>query len=280
MADSNSSESTEQYRRVAAWQLTSGEYDQPALDPSLPVNSYIICDTQRSGSHMLGRLLLNAGIGLPLEYFNIAMNVEMRTRWNVPDGDHDTYVREVLARRTAPNGTWGCLLQLPHYAQHHQAIDRHLLPHAKLIYLYRRDLVSQAISLHLAGRTGLWSFDGIKTTQPRVDSHGAPRKVGSIFHTLKCAGKLKREFAQWEQFFACRQAKVLRIAYEDILADQSAAIRQIAEYLNLPPTAYRIPPAEQRDNKMPPEVEAARQRLKRRSKLLGFMVAVRYGRSR
>lgn len=276
MSKANSTEPMNEEQRAAAAQIRSPEFDQPEVDPHRPANWYLLCATQRSGSHFLGRLLLRAGIGAPLEYFNIRTNVELRARWNSKDGDHDHYLSELLRWRTSPNGAWGCSLHWTHYLHHQQVLDQRLLPHAKLIYLCRRDLVSQAISLHLARRTGYWGFDGVQTTDPRVDSRGRPRKLGSVLHTVKCAGKLKHEFREWEKFFAQRKLNVFRIFHEDIAADQPGAIRRIAEYLGLPEGSYRLPKPEPRDNKMPEEVEAARKHLGQRRPLIRFLINVSY----
>jgi trehalose 2-sulfotransferase len=264
----------EQYQRVPIGQLRDGKYDQAPVDPQRPGNWFIICTVERCGSHLLGRLLFNAGIGLSLEYFNIRTNVDMRARWGVRDGDHDQYFSELIRHRTMPNGTWGVQLHWSHYRNHPQVIDQRLLPHAKLIYLYRRDLVSQAISLHLARRSGYYGFDGTVTPDVPVDRHGRPRKLGSVWHTLTCARRLRRDTRNWEHFFASRGAAALRIAYEDMVSDQPGAVRKVAEFLGLPATAYRIPSAEPRENKMPEAVELGRKRLAQHHGLLRVLTDV------
>jgi trehalose 2-sulfotransferase len=274
MNDNSSTQNPDLSRRISAAQLRSGEFDQPTVDPSRPANWYIICTSPRSGSHLLGRLLANAGIGLPLEYFNIRTNVDLRNRWSTPDGDHASYLTEALRRRTTPNGVWGSLLQWSHYSDYQQVIDQRLLPNARLIYLYRRDLVSQAISLHLARRTGFWGFDGVPTTPRRTDSRGRPRGLGSIRHTVKCAGALNEESRHWQNLFEARRPPLLRMAYEEIVKDQPAAIRTIADFLGLPADAYRIPSPEPRDNKMPEEVEIARKRLANHRLLLRMLIGI------
>src|SRR5215469_13827297 len=54
--------------RYTEAQLTSELLDQPAFTGE-PVKIFI-CSTPRSGSYMLCRYMINAGLGVPHEYFN------------------------------------------------------------------------------------------------------------------------------------------------------------------------------------------------------------------
>jgi len=247
------------YERMSAREINSERFDQ--APDSLPgrVTRYIICSTQRSGSYLLCRQLINAGIGVPQEYFNPLHRKLLCRRWNLDPRDKLAYLHLLFARRTTPNGVWGSKLHWRQYTKNRPAIEQELLHAARYLFVYRTDVNAQAVSLHIALATGIWGFDGIRTRPGKLDF-----RLDDLDHVAQCTRMIDRQNQAWLDFFASRQITPLAIRYEDFVADQQGFVGQIAEFLGLDAAAYQVPPPEARENHFPPEIDAVRQELMRR----------------
>lgn len=239
------------YRKVAPKVINTAEFDQPPVDGANP-QRYIVCCTQRSGSFLLLRQLLNAGIGVPHEYFHPLHLGSLADRWGINRTDRRSYLETLVRHRTTPNRVWGTKLQWWQYTQWREEIDQLVQAGAKLIYLYRAQVAAQAVSLHLAHVTGIWGFDGEKTTA------GQPAKrLHDLAGVRECERTILSDNRHWEAFFRQHQVEPLAICYEDLIADQASTVRQIAAFLGLPQDDYRTPPSEPHHVVLPPEVQAA-----------------------
>jgi LPS sulfotransferase NodH len=242
------------YERMSEWQLDDERFDQPPLAPGRTRSAYAICSTQRSGSWLLCRQLVNAGIGVPSEYFNAIHAAKLCARWQVDPRDTHAYLQALQARRTTANGVWGTKLQWMHYAERRTALKIALLGRSRLIYLYRDDVAAQAVSLHLSYLTGVWGFDGTVVSTPRTD---IPR--GDPTHLAICEHAIHSENRAWREFFASRRLEVMTLRYEDFVADQPGTVARIALGLGLSESSFRMAPPESRENEGSSE-EASRRR--------------------
>ena len=67
------------YRRMHHDEIDGREWDlPPRAEP--PAHRVAICSTPRSGSYLLCRQMINAGIGLPHEYFRRRTSRRWRAR--------------------------------------------------------------------------------------------------------------------------------------------------------------------------------------------------------
>jgi len=241
------------YDRMTELEISSERFDRKRYDPPGSLRKYIICSTQRSGSFLLCRQLINAGIGVPQEYFN-RLHIELLCgRWKLDLEDRQGYLSQLYARRSTPNGVWGCKLQWPQYAANRPVLEAGLLGACDYIFLYRTDVFSQAVSLHISVVTGIWGFDGTPTTAPRHDI-----RLGDFQHVARCARQIGAEYEAWRRLFISRKITPLATRYEDFAADQPGFVRRVAQFLGLDSSSYRVPPPEHRDRRLPPEVEAVR----------------------
>ena len=159
----------EPYERMPEFALDEARFDQAPLEPGVRTRGYAICSTPRSGSWLLCRQLINAGLGVPSEYFNITHAVPMCSRWRLDMRDTRAYVEALRARRTTPNGVWGTKILWAQFAERRNVLKVEVLAKCLPILLYREDIVPQAVSLHLSQLTGIWDFDGMVVTYPRTD---------------------------------------------------------------------------------------------------------------
>jgi LPS sulfotransferase NodH len=215
--------------------LDSEAFDQP--EPSaLPVR-YFILSQRRSGSYMLCRALIRAGLGVPHEYFLKDHMRALAARWGVDPGPRRgpaarDYL-EALVRRRSRGGFFGAKVQFWQYERALASLEGdHLLKGARFIYLYREDLMRQAISFRHAEITGRWGSDGLITT--RQMQRADPFDVAAIDRKLNL---LIHDEVGWRSFIARRGLNPLRIPYEDLIADFSGVMARIADHLGAPRSA-------------------------------------------
>ena len=182
---------------------------------------YFICFTARCGSHLLGHSLFKTGqLGYPLEYFTPNNFTQWCRRFGTT-GIKDTY--EMIKRyRTSPNGYFGCKLHFVHFRPlfREYEIDE-LFPKAKFIYIRRKDLLGQAVSLAKARKTGSW-----------ISAQKPVREVSYSCAAIERALKdIVRDNARWEYLFSRRGWPYFELYYEDFLKNPKQMIEEIALFL-------------------------------------------------
>jgi LPS sulfotransferase NodH len=158
-------------------------------------------------------------MGLPFEYLNHEVHVQpLAQRLGVVSNgrvDPGTYLRAVQRIRTSPNGVFGLKTHYSHLA----AIIRipgisGFVVSSSLIWIRRRDVLSQAISLVKASQTGQWGLSEGDVPQDNVMySHEGITKALAI---------IQRENAGWEKFFYCTELPHLPLWYEDLISETNA----------------------------------------------------------
>jgi LPS sulfotransferase NodH len=199
--------------------------------------------------------MINAGLGLPTEYFRDQTLSILSARWGVAPNDDDGYIDELEARRTTDNGVFAAKIQW-HQLDAHPRVRQRLLERADLlVLLFRHDLLAQAVSWQVAIATGYWSFDA--TPGPK----DATADLSDVKKSLGRAAELYRQNQAWARLLTGMPGKLFTVPYKSFVNDQGELIRLIAGGLDLPADAWTLPPPEGRDNRLPDDVEAARARL-------------------
>jgi LPS sulfotransferase NodH len=200
-----------------------------------PRVSYMVCSIPRSGSSLLCELLGGTGLaGAPAEFFHSDKMRMLRKRWEVETVED--YLRELLARKTSPNGVFGAKA---HWGQYHplfgEADPRDVLPDPLLVFITRRDRLRQAVSWVRALQTLEWAAqNGPRVKRPAVfDPEHITRKLGRI----------DREEAAWEALFERHALAPQRIVYEDFIEAQEATVRDVLEAVGVDVPAHLDLPA-------------------------------------
>lgn len=203
-------------------ELRTAAYDVEAVP--LPAHKLLICAAPRTSSKRLARLLLAAGIGVPMEYFNPNGFRALINRWGIRKRD---YLPNLYHRRSA-NGIFAANLQ------HHQILAwpysrdfADLFDHATVIHLTRRDKAAQAASLAACLLTGNWGFAG--ETPVRRYSERQLHKAAR--HAVQL---IDEENRHWVRFFTDRGIAPLAITDEQVNGDDLGLVREIAACLALP----------------------------------------------
>ena len=137
--------------------------------------------------------MINAGIGIPHEYFRSATLARLPGRYGVEASDVDAYVAELEARRTTDNGVFASKLQWLQLSDRPALRERLLMRADLVVFLYRRDVVAQAVSWQVSLATGWWSFD--TTPGPR----GPGVTLERTDQTLALLDELVAQNRAWER---------------------------------------------------------------------------------
>jgi LPS sulfotransferase NodH len=210
----------------------------------LPVRSYLICATHRSGSQMLCDLLRSTRVaGWPAEYFLPREEArryqeEARRRGNVardgvardgPTHDGDAlridaaYLARMLRSRVTRNGVFGMQVMQSYFeefvdwlratwpgASGRAPTDALALVFGDLryVHLHRRDKVRQAISLIRARRTAIYGREGV--TPP-------PFREPFSFELMQAhVAELERQDDYWLRLFSGAGVEAIRVCYEEL----------------------------------------------------------------
>jgi LPS sulfotransferase NodH len=199
-----------------------------------PRASYLVCSIPRSGSSLLCELLGATGLaGAPAEFFHPDKMRMLQRRWEAPA--LADYLRELLARKTSPNGVFGVKAHLGQYDPLFGDSDpRAFLPDLHLVFITRRERLRQAISWVRALQTQRWvNRDGPAQRPAVFDSEHIARKLRRI----------EREEERWEALFDRHDIVPHRVVYEDFVAAQEETVRGVLEVVGVePPADLALPP--------------------------------------
>jgi LPS sulfotransferase NodH len=161
--------------------------------------------------------------------------------------DYREHLERTFAQGTTPNGVFGAKLmfnqldelqalagQLPEFSGLEiGALLEQVFGGPRYIWVSRRDVVRQAVSMWKAIQTRTWR-DGDGEGDRDGDESVTPQyRFEAIDHLVRRFEAAERG---WESFFARGGAEVLRIAYEDeLVADRDATVRRVLEWLGVSP---------------------------------------------
>ncbi len=241
--------------RYTEAQITSEQLDQPEFTGK-PVKIFI-CSTPRSGSYMLCRYMINAGLGVPHEYFNPVIMREIAPRlglgesieglrWRcrslrdrLPFGKADriaeiSFLQKYVAALVPRRCRAGIFAAKIHFDQYIKVLDnpvgRKFLDGGLFIYLFREDLLKQAVSRNYAYVTGRWGIDDTVTTKPAAPAELL--KVAGIDRELET---LADEDRGWRLFMARNGLSPMSISYERLCDDPPQFITAIARRIGIDP---------------------------------------------
>lgn len=181
--------------------------------------SYIICSTMRSGSTLLCRSLKELGIaGAPKEHFHPRWKGVGLDTVDTPTQLYKHYNR-VMRETTTPNGVFGLKM---HWGQLQNVLNicrkdssfsdkndleilRSLFPNnPKFIFIWRENLLKQAISTEIANQTKIWGIDtdSASSTRKRDDSTQLTHLQFKPMQIYRHKQAAKTNNTQWKQFFS------------------------------------------------------------------------------
>ena len=239
--------------------------------------AYLVCATQRSGSTLLCELLKGTEVaGVPDEYFEALRSTGLprqpRQYFEDPSvaeiaerlapfdpgrpeepGDFAGWFDYVLHRGTTRNGVFGAkmmwnylddfrerIAELPGMGDLtlNQALDE-VFPNLEIIFVRRRDKVSQAVSLWKAIQTQQWRTESDPDTDGDgngAGSRGAKPSADYDFAAIKhLLDELHRWDARWEDWFHATGREPIRVIYEEFAPARAATIGRVLDALDIDP---------------------------------------------
>jgi LPS sulfotransferase NodH len=246
-------------KRYTELQISSELLDQPEFrgEPK----KVFICSTPRTGSYLLCRFMINAGLGVPHEYFNpivirqIAPRLGFgesvdRLQWLPPGRKDLLFLRgreraaereflerylDVLIRRRTQGGVFAAKIHFRDFRRVlNNPIGYRLFDGGLFIHLYREDLLKQAVSEHFAQLTGRWGIDDTVTTPPAPNPNFFDHEA--IDRILL---DLSEQDRRWRVFLARDGVVPISISYEKLCEDPFGCVQAIASRLEIDPETLR-----------------------------------------
>jgi len=179
---------------------------------------YIIVTTPRSGSGLLCAYLQGTGIaGIPNEYLQAGF-LPKEAKENLAE-----YVKSLRREYQTFNGLFGFKI----FAHDAQKIPGLLdnwfefFPDARYIYLTRKNILAQAVSLTIALQTGRWRYTDTNKNEPQYDCEAISNALNRIVS----------ENIFWQSFLKKNLIKQLNLIYEEFIKKQELSIRNILHFL-------------------------------------------------
>jgi len=198
--------------------------------------------TARTGSTHLAALLAGSGqMAAPDEILN-PRSVAQVVKWKRNVGDFAGLIEAVNADAYPWFGFKACFQDFAPIAGFYGA----LFPDARFVYLSRREVYAQAVSLFRACLSDRWHEDVAAPVDEEEMALERARLRGK-FDLAALRGTLKGildEMGAWEGFFKAEGILPVRVTYEDVLADADGVLGRIGDevgtdFLPAPPPKYR-----------------------------------------
>jgi LPS sulfotransferase NodH len=209
-------------------------------------DGYLICATPRTGSTLLCGLLASTGVaGTPESYFRAQDEAAWASRFGIA-GHYEfaEFVRRARDHGSTPNGVfaarmmWGTLTEV--VARLRRSLgdgDRAvsdldvlglMFGDLQFVYLWREDVIAQAVSWARAEQTNLWHTpiddpDGGTGAEPSFDRE----QIAELCATIDSHNRA------WREWFAGVGAQPVEVRYEDLDRDPSTSARDLLERLGI-----------------------------------------------
>lgn len=194
---------------------------------------YLIASTPRSGSHFLGHALMETTyFGVPLEYLNSRNLLAWRERFGV--WPVDELFQCLFKCRTSQSGWFGMKAHWHQYEQYKEKINVLIGGEfEKILFIYRRDLLSQAISYDIAAQTNQWISQS-RQQRPAVFNYE---------RIVEKAEMILEENRSWQYWLNQKDsAKCTHVVYEDLIKDTQCYLLEKARFID-PEFPDRIEPS-------------------------------------
>lgn len=204
-----------------------------------PQTRYVIAITPRSGSSYLCDLIRQCrSMGGPGEM--ISPNHIQKVAGNIPGTTPDEFLRNVFRARRSPQSISGIKASWFQFRLFTAAMAApEVLHDMKYIYLYRRNIEEQAVSLYRATATSVFHTN-IQHAEDRWKALAElPYDHGQIQFWLR---HIQAQEVGWEHYFLRHQIIPLTLAYEDIERNVALVLRRIAAYLGAPAPSLDVAP--------------------------------------
>jgi trehalose 2-sulfotransferase len=202
--------------------LYNSEFDFPVRDEP-PKVELMIASTPRSGSTIFTEYLWSTGVlGAPMEYPALPNRKLLYDRLQCTDWVD--YWSKLTKLRTSPNGVFSYKMfpvNWLHLARSARDVYAKVNP-THVIFLYREDVLGQAISRSRALRTNIW-FAGSEQKEVEYDEN----------HISSCIKFNASEESFWKAVLERLELPVFKINYEDFMRDCDGSLKAICAHVGV-----------------------------------------------
>ena len=214
--------------------------------------SYIVCSTPRSGSTLLCKTLEQlGGYGQPKEYFH--RHTIKRLKLNNNPDKFISYCHSIFEDGLDTHGVFGMKIhwwqvfdfltiarQSPRFKKKEDLdILTTFFPNPKFIYLWRRDILAQAVSATIAMQTGNW--EKIRNNKAKNPLQSEAKLHKDKLKSLKFQPwriyEWEKSLAEnnqcWRKFFRDNCLNYYEIVYEDLVKSFVKEITNILDYIGV-----------------------------------------------
>lgn len=196
-----------------------------------PTISYLIAMTPRSGSSHLCDVMKNTKLlGSPGEFFPAEFIPKILVK--APAKNADDYLVNVMKVLQSANGVSGVKTSWFQFQQFCNALkNRNAVRKFKYIYLVRRDVAAQAVSLYKATESSFFHTN-ISHSEDVLNKN---KQLDYNYEKIdKWEKHIIAQESGWQNYFLVNNIFPLCITYEDIESDVSGVVKRIIAYLGLP----------------------------------------------
>ena len=204
-----------------------------------PQLRYLVCSSPRCGSNLVGDMLYQSEVaGDPLEYLNPRLIKGWRREKKIEASAKlslNTYLEDIEVRRSTPNGHFGLKAHFEHLFRFEREAERvgFLRRFDRVVFLRRRDKTAQAVSLHRARVTQVWSsFD--RQFLEEGDSRLKQEVAFDPEALMQALSDLIAQDCGWKSLLERSGLADEVFWYENLLADWSGEGGRLMRSLNLP----------------------------------------------
>jgi LPS sulfotransferase NodH len=194
--------------------------------PASPTSSYFICSGQRSGTWLLSGLLDSTGVaGHPHEYFEPGTEQANRRRWRVGCGFAE-YLGAVFSVGTTENGVFASSVMWPSFASLLKRLPdliERVFPQPRYVFLWREDVVAQAVSWARAVQTGYYHHWDTPAGAARFDFD----QIDALVREASANS------ASWRRWFAENEIEPLTVRFEDLVEEKERVVRGVLSFLGI-----------------------------------------------
>ena len=206
----------------------------------LQYQSYIICTTPRSGSNLLCDLLSSCHkMGRPAEFLNVkSFLVPFSNKHSLIRDDSSidmsSYIALVARKFSTQNSVFGIKVLFDQFQPFFKVNSfKQNLQNSHFIWLTRKDVVAQAVSMYIADETNEWtSQDEIRNREQEKTSRRKQVKF-DVDKISRFVDKLAYENANWHTFFSVNNIEYKQVFYEDILNDTNNTCHRICNFCDV-----------------------------------------------
>lgn len=205
------------------------EFDDPNVNTHELFNKcYAMAILPRSGSTWITNLLSKNGLGNPDEWINAHSFRDNAPRYS--ETNLKRFIYRLINEKKQNNGIWSIQLTYWHINKFLELLPlSHLLGDSpKWLYLRRKDIIAQGISLYRSTASGYWHSYNSKELKQLYDS--VPYDSEQILHWTKHI--LDQEIF-FETFFSKSGISPSRYFHEDLTKSPEPILSEIISFLNI-----------------------------------------------